>query len=277
MSEASFAFSAILLLKIFSLRRRFFSLASQMWQNWQEMPFEQPAVWKKAQGLQSPELCPADPRLGSSTDPNAGLSGGGAEGAVGGVAFRIAAPRVEPPEDIRGGSAGGAGGMGTRGDPSGPADAPGINLLNSIGSLGGAGSPIASASERIVWLFVFTWARETMGVIGGLATGVTGGCRMGIVREEPARQKASPPWDVEYRHTGVYMLAWRTGVNWAIVVPASDGDNSPFCQSAGLSLLGHRVGASGTICWNGKHMFEHVSGKPLRSSLSLQARPTCTL
>eukprot|EP00443_Scrippsiella_acuminata_P006704 CAMPEP_0115363960 /NCGR_PEP_ID=MMETSP0270-20121206/103509_1 /TAXON_ID=71861 /ORGANISM="Scrippsiella trochoidea, Strain CCMP3099" /LENGTH=108 /DNA_ID=CAMNT_0002786617 /DNA_START=51 /DNA_END=377 /DNA_ORIENTATION=+ len=75
-SAACFALPAILLLKIFSLRRRFFSLASQMWQNWQEMPFEQPAVWKKAQGLQSPELWPAEPMLGSSADPGAGPGGG---------------------------------------------------------------------------------------------------------------------------------------------------------------------------------------------------------
>eukprot|EP00443_Scrippsiella_acuminata_P094138 CAMPEP_0115530078 /NCGR_PEP_ID=MMETSP0271-20121206/84298_1 /TAXON_ID=71861 /ORGANISM="Scrippsiella trochoidea, Strain CCMP3099" /LENGTH=129 /DNA_ID=CAMNT_0002962173 /DNA_START=270 /DNA_END=656 /DNA_ORIENTATION=- len=69
----------------------------------------------------------------------------------------------------------------------------------------------------------------------------------------------------------------QAGVNWAIVVPISDGENSTYCQSAGLSVLGlgHRVGASGTICWNGKRTLEHTSGKRFLSSL--QACPTSAL
>mmetsp|Transcript_88294 Transcript_88294/g.222851 ORF Transcript_88294/g.222851 Transcript_88294/m.222851 type:complete len:159 (-) Transcript_88294:806-1282(-) len=147
-STASFTFPDILLLKIFSFRRRLFSLASQMWQNWQEMPLMHPAVWKKAHGLQCPDLCPADPTLGSSADPGAG-PGGGAGGAGGGTAVAIPAAKAESPVDIRGGSVGGAGGTGTRVGPSGPAGAPGTKLLSSLGSLGASGSPIASARETI--------------------------------------------------------------------------------------------------------------------------------
>mmetsp|Transcript_91087 Transcript_91087/g.241923 ORF Transcript_91087/g.241923 Transcript_91087/m.241923 type:complete len:406 (+) Transcript_91087:51-1268(+) len=59
-----------------SFLRRFLSPGSQRWQNWQPRSFWQPSWNTKAQGLQAPHWCKAEPLLGSSAEPNtkAGLS-----------------------------------------------------------------------------------------------------------------------------------------------------------------------------------------------------------
>mmetsp|Transcript_129333 Transcript_129333/g.322412 ORF Transcript_129333/g.322412 Transcript_129333/m.322412 type:complete len:240 (-) Transcript_129333:468-1187(-) len=60
----------------FSWRRAFFTSGPQRWQNWQAKPFSQPLVCTKAHGLQLPTACAAEPALGSSNEPKAGLDGG---------------------------------------------------------------------------------------------------------------------------------------------------------------------------------------------------------
>merc|ERR1712066_550030 len=55
-----------------ALRRRFFSPASQRWQNVHFVPFSHPFVRKNAHGLQSPVSWPAEPMLGTSAKLNFG-------------------------------------------------------------------------------------------------------------------------------------------------------------------------------------------------------------
>lgn len=54
-----------------------FSPGPHKWQKLHATSFAQPFVCKKAQGLQRRSACPADPILGSSAVPGAGLRGGG--------------------------------------------------------------------------------------------------------------------------------------------------------------------------------------------------------
>jgi len=64
-----------------SLWRFFFSLGPQTWQNSQLMPDSQPLVWKKAQGLQIPEKCVAEPTDGHLAEPS-GAGGSGTGGCI---------------------------------------------------------------------------------------------------------------------------------------------------------------------------------------------------
>lgn len=50
--------------------RRFFSPAEHRWQKLQSTPLPQPLVWKKAQGLQLPNLWPAEPTVGIALVPS---------------------------------------------------------------------------------------------------------------------------------------------------------------------------------------------------------------
>eukprot|EP00411_Alexandrium_monilatum_P098944 CAMPEP_0175802322 /NCGR_PEP_ID=MMETSP0097-20121207/87981_1 /TAXON_ID=311494 /ORGANISM="Alexandrium monilatum, Strain CCMP3105" /LENGTH=250 /DNA_ID=CAMNT_0017113655 /DNA_START=124 /DNA_END=873 /DNA_ORIENTATION=+ len=70
----------------FSFWRRFFSPGSQRWQNWQSLPIEHPLELTKAQGLQRPAKCPADPALGSpaaASAPAGMVPAAGASGCSG--------------------------------------------------------------------------------------------------------------------------------------------------------------------------------------------------
>mmetsp|Transcript_23322 Transcript_23322/g.66381 ORF Transcript_23322/g.66381 Transcript_23322/m.66381 type:complete len:317 (+) Transcript_23322:253-1203(+) len=66
----------------FSRRLRFRSSGPQRWQKLQPGPFAHRPAWAKAQGLQLPSAWPAEPTLGSSSDPGAGARGGGVKGAL---------------------------------------------------------------------------------------------------------------------------------------------------------------------------------------------------
>merc|ERR1719221_118241 len=60
----------------FSFWRFRFSSAPHKWQKRQAAPFSQPSLWKKAQGLQRPVICSADPTEGNSESSNANGSNG---------------------------------------------------------------------------------------------------------------------------------------------------------------------------------------------------------
>lgn len=47
-----------------------------MWQKTHDTPFEQPLLCMNAQGLQVCKKCPAEPTVGNSSEPNAGVDGG---------------------------------------------------------------------------------------------------------------------------------------------------------------------------------------------------------
>lgn len=83
-AEARISLRLVFCASTFTCRRRFRSSGSQRWQKLHIAPFSQPFVYKKAHGLHSPLLCRAEPMLGSSPEPGAGMVGGGAmcEGAA---------------------------------------------------------------------------------------------------------------------------------------------------------------------------------------------------
>mmetsp|Transcript_63285 Transcript_63285/g.160597 ORF Transcript_63285/g.160597 Transcript_63285/m.160597 type:complete len:213 (+) Transcript_63285:116-754(+) len=78
----------------------FVSSEPHKWQNWQLAPLAQPAVWKKAQGLQVPSKWQWEPMLGSSaTDGPEGAAAGAGGGA-------LEAARARLPGAMQGGSHG---------------------------------------------------------------------------------------------------------------------------------------------------------------------------